>query len=102
MPTQVRNASARQFFSRQGTLSQWHPNYEFRPGQGEMAEAVESALSDRRHLIGEAGTGNAPRNSATAGKSGIGRKPPLPGRKWMPVATSAPARSAPITSPASL
>ena len=44
MPTQVRPANARQFFSRQGTLSKWHPNYEFRPGQVEMAEAVESAL----------------------------------------------------------
>ncbi|MEK7405482.1 MAG: hypothetical protein AAB225_10270 [Acidobacteriota bacterium] len=44
-------------FSRQGTLSQWHPNYEFRPGQLEMAEAVAAALADRRHLIVEAGTG---------------------------------------------
>src|ERR1700681_4092924 len=57
MPTQARPASARQFFSRQGTLSKWHPNYEFRPGQVEMAEAVESALADKKHLIVEAGTG---------------------------------------------
>jgi len=57
MPTQARTASARQFFSRQGTLSKWHPNYEFRPGQVGMAEAVESALADKRHLIVEAGTG---------------------------------------------
>src|SRR5712692_172457 len=57
MPTQARIASARQFFSRQGTLSKWHPNYEFRSGQVEMAEAVESALADKRHLIVEAGTG---------------------------------------------
>src|SRR3984893_6079417 len=57
MPTQARPASARQFFSRHGTLSKWHPNYEFRHGQGEMAEAVESALADKRHLIVEAGTG---------------------------------------------
>jgi ATP-dependent DNA helicase DinG len=57
MPTQARTASAKQFFSRGGTLSQWHPNYEFRPGQVEMAEAVESALADKRHLIVEAGTG---------------------------------------------
>ena len=48
---------ARQFFSRGGTLSKWHPNYEFRPGQVEMAEAVEAALADKRHLIVEAGTG---------------------------------------------
>src|SRR5471032_709317 len=57
MPTQARPAGARQFFSRQGALSKWHPNYEFRTGQVEMAEAVESALSDKRHLIVEAGTG---------------------------------------------
>src|SRR5437763_15527529 len=57
MPTQARTASSRQFFGRGGTLSRWHPKYEFRPGQVEMAEAVESALADKRHLIVEAGTG---------------------------------------------
>jgi ATP-dependent DNA helicase DinG len=57
MPTQARGATARQFFSRHGALSKWHPTYEFRPGQVEMAEAVESALADKRHLIVEAGTG---------------------------------------------
>src|ERR1700690_3476208 len=58
MPTQApRTANARQFFGRGGTLSKWHPNYEFRSGQVEMAQAVESALADKRHLIVEAGTG---------------------------------------------
>jgi ATP-dependent DNA helicase DinG len=57
MPTQARTAGARQFFSRHGTLSKWHPNYEFRSGQVEVAEAVEAALADKRHLIVEAGTG---------------------------------------------
>jgi ATP-dependent DNA helicase DinG len=61
MPTETRTAarpaSARQFFSRGGTLSKWHPNYEYRAGQAEMAEAVESAFADKRHLIVEAGTG---------------------------------------------
>jgi ATP-dependent DNA helicase DinG len=57
MPTQARPASSKQFFSRGGTLSQWHPTYEFRPGQVQMAEAVESALAEKRHLIVEAGTG---------------------------------------------
>src|SRR6266404_2351003 len=57
MSTQVRTAGARQFFSRNGTLSKWHASYEFRPGQVEMAEAVESAVADKRHLIVEAGTG---------------------------------------------
>ena len=37
-------SGARQFFSRQGTLSKWHPNYEYRPGQVDMAEAVEAVL----------------------------------------------------------
>jgi len=57
MPTQARGATSRQFFSRHGALSKWHPSYEYRPGQVEMAEAVESALAERRHLIVEAGTG---------------------------------------------
>ncbi|HWQ53619.1 MAG TPA: helicase C-terminal domain-containing protein [Bryobacteraceae bacterium] len=58
MTTQARTApGARQFFSKHGTLSKWHPNYEFRPGQVEMAEAVEAALADGKHLIVEAGTG---------------------------------------------
>jgi ATP-dependent DNA helicase DinG len=47
----------RQFFGKRGLLSEWHPNYEHRPGQIEMAQAVESALADRKHLIVEAGTG---------------------------------------------
>jgi ATP-dependent DNA helicase DinG len=40
-----------------GWLERHHPNYEYRPSQLEMAEAVESALENRRHLIAEAGTG---------------------------------------------
>ena len=55
--TPARQASARQFFAAGGTLSKWHPAYEFREGQVAMAEAVESALADKRHLIVEAGTG---------------------------------------------
>src|SRR5450755_629810 len=58
MSTDVKAAPrVHQFFSRHGALSKWHPNYEYRPGQLEMAEAVESALADRKHLIVEAGTG---------------------------------------------
>ena len=55
MPTKT--LTVRQFFGKRGLLSEWHPNYEFRDGQLEMAEAVESALADKRHLIVEAGTG---------------------------------------------
>src|SRR5215831_2541918 len=57
MTTEARATGARQFFARHGTLSQWHPNFEHRPGQMQMAEAVESALAERKHLIVEAGTG---------------------------------------------
>ena len=49
--------TVRQFFGRKGLLSEWHPNYEFRSGQLQMAEAVESALAEKKHLIVEAGTG---------------------------------------------
>lgn len=38
-------------------LSRSHPAYEYREGQIRMAEAVESALAEGRHLIVEAGTG---------------------------------------------
>jgi ATP-dependent DNA helicase DinG len=49
--------TAKSFFSRNGILSRSHPNYEFREGQLQMAEEVEAALRERRHLIVEAGTG---------------------------------------------
>jgi ATP-dependent DNA helicase DinG len=49
--------TARSFFARGGILSRVHPGYEFRPGQLEMAEAVEAALAEKRHLMVEAGTG---------------------------------------------
>ena len=38
-------------------LSKTHPAYEFRRGQLQMAQAVEQALQEKRHLIVEAGTG---------------------------------------------
>jgi ATP-dependent DNA helicase DinG len=46
-----------QFFAPGGLLSRTHPAYEFRRGQLQMAQAVEQALDERRHLIVEAGTG---------------------------------------------
>src|SRR5579872_3422139 len=46
-----------QFFGPGGVLSQTHPAYEFRRGQLQMAQAVEQALEEKRHLIVEAGTG---------------------------------------------
>ena len=52
-----KDASLYQFFAPGGVLSRTHPAYEFRRGQLQMAEAVEQALEERRHLIVEAGTG---------------------------------------------
>ena len=46
-----------EFFAPGGILSQSPLPYEYRPGQLEMAKAVERALSEHRHLIVEAGTG---------------------------------------------
>jgi ATP-dependent DNA helicase DinG len=52
-----KNASLYQFFAPGGVLSRTHPAYEFRRGQLQMAQAVEQALEEKRHLIVEAGTG---------------------------------------------
>ncbi len=57
MATSSKTLTVRQFFGRKGLLSQWHSNYEYREGQLMMAEAVEQALADKKHLIVEAGTG---------------------------------------------
>ena len=57
MSSSAKSAKARKFFGPHGTLSKWHPNYEYRPGQMQMAEAVERALEQKHHLIVEAGTG---------------------------------------------
>jgi len=52
-----KDASLYQFFAPGGVLSGTHPAYEFRRGQLQMAQAVEQALEENRHLIVEAGTG---------------------------------------------
>ncbi|MGA8780991.1 MAG: ATP-dependent DNA helicase, partial [Terracidiphilus sp.] len=49
--------SLHEFFAPGGILAGSPLPYEYRPGQLEMAKAVERALSERRHLIVEAGTG---------------------------------------------
>src|SRR5580704_1701394 len=62
-PTPTRSApegrepSLYQFFAPGGVLAATHPAYEFRRGQLQMAQAVEQALEEKRHLIVEAGTG---------------------------------------------
>jgi len=49
--------SLHEFFSPDGILAHSSLAYEHRPGQYEMARAVEAALKDKRHLVVEAGTG---------------------------------------------
>ena len=44
-------------FGEGGLVARFHENYEYRGGQIQMAEKVEQALADRKHLIVEAGTG---------------------------------------------
>ena len=44
-------------FGNGGLIARFHESYEYREGQIKMAEAVAKALSDKRHLIVEAGTG---------------------------------------------
>ncbi len=51
------SVTIKRFFGRNGILARAHPNYEYRPGQLEMAEAVGAALAEGRHLVVEAGTG---------------------------------------------
>src|SRR5215510_12042379 len=46
-----------EIFGRNGLIAQHHPDYEYRPGQVAMANAVAEALEQRRHLLVEAGTG---------------------------------------------
>src|SRR6266404_6014298 len=44
-------------FGPDGLIAGAHPDYEYRPGQIQMAQAVMRAFEDRHHLIVEAGTG---------------------------------------------
>jgi ATP-dependent DNA helicase DinG len=44
-------------FGPDGLIANAHPDYEHRPGQIQMAQAVMRAFEDRHHLIVEAGTG---------------------------------------------
>jgi len=46
-----------EIFGPDGLIAQAHPEYEYRPGQVEMARAVLRAFEEGRHLVVEAGTG---------------------------------------------
>jgi ATP-dependent DNA helicase DinG len=56
-PAAKARAALRQFFRPGGTLAAAHPSFELRPGQMEMASAVDAAIAENRKLIVEAGTG---------------------------------------------
>ena len=56
-PVRAKLPSLHDFFSSGGILSRSTLNFEARKGQYEMARAVEAALTDKRHLVVEAGTG---------------------------------------------
>jgi ATP-dependent DNA helicase DinG len=49
--------STEQYFGKNGTLSKVLPGYHPRPGQVALAEAVEQAITHRRHLLAEGPTG---------------------------------------------
>ncbi len=57
IPAPSKLPSLHDFFAPQGILANSSLAFEHRPGQIEMAKAVEAALRDKRHLIVEAGTG---------------------------------------------
>jgi ATP-dependent DNA helicase DinG len=46
-----------EIFGPDGLIARAHPDYEYRPGQIQMAAAVMRAFEERRHLVVEAGTG---------------------------------------------
>jgi ATP-dependent DNA helicase DinG len=46
-----------EIFGPDGLIARAHPEYEYRPGQVQMAESVLRAFEEKRHLIVEAGTG---------------------------------------------
>ncbi|HXH48961.1 MAG TPA: DEAD/DEAH box helicase, partial [Terriglobia bacterium] len=50
-------APLERIFGPSGWLARHHPSFEYRPGQLEMAEAIESSVENGQHLIVEAGTG---------------------------------------------
>lgn len=46
-----------EIFGRSGLIAKYHKEFEYRPGQIKMAEAVLRAFEENKHLIVEAGTG---------------------------------------------
>jgi ATP-dependent DNA helicase DinG len=57
LPSSAASHSMAEIFGRGGMLERCQPGYEFRPSQLEMAERVEAAFAQEKHLLVEAGTG---------------------------------------------
>ena len=57
LPNGEKEFSPAAFFGKDGLLSKRFKDYEYRPQQREMAQAVADAIINRSHLIVEAGTG---------------------------------------------
>ena len=55
--SRAHNVLMEEVFGPGGLIAQHHPNYEYRPGQVEMAEAVNNIISDGGISLIEAGTG---------------------------------------------
>jgi ATP-dependent DNA helicase DinG len=53
----AQSATMQQIFGPDGLIASAHPEYEYRPGQIQMAKAVMRAFKEKHHLIVEAGTG---------------------------------------------
>src|SRR5581483_8768960 len=63
-----------EIFGRKGLIARHHPDYEYRPGQVAMAEAVGAALENRHHLLVEAGTGTGKTLAYLVPAVGLGRR----------------------------
>ena len=61
-------------FGPNGLFAKHHPDYEFRPGQMAMANAVAEALENRKHLLVEAGTGTGKTLAYLVPAIGLGRR----------------------------
>jgi ATP-dependent DNA helicase DinG len=61
-------------FGPKGLIAKHHPDYEFRPGQLAMANAVADALEHRHHLLVEAGTGTGKTMAYLVPAIGLGRR----------------------------
>ena len=63
-----------EIFGREGLIARHHPDYEYRPGQVAMAEAVADALENRHHLLVEAGTGTGKTLAYLVPAVGLGKR----------------------------